>query len=130
MRLMSNCIKHTIKNIEFRIDPELDTTYISSWSNNTQFPMLNINTKLITSITTDFYPEPKQEDKMQECLFTNSLYPILKGIDRSKFKEVINAGFAMLPLYLKHEDQEIADIAWVLSKYFSGRNKSIKEDIL
>lgn len=43
--------------------------------------------------------------------------------DTEKFRYVINLGYKYLPILLKHDDPEIAKLAWILSEYFSMRNE-------
>jgi hypothetical protein len=47
-----------------------------------------------------------------------------------KFRKVINSGYVRLPILLKDPDPEVAQIAWILSKYFSQRNDIMPEGVI
>jgi len=53
-----------------------------------------------------------------------------RGMSRDKFRYVMNQGYMRIPALLKHEDPEIAQLAWILSKFFSKRDDLMPEDIV
>jgi len=52
------------------------------------------------------------------------------GISLDKFRFVMNEGFQRLPMLIRHNDPEVAEIAWLISKYFSKREEIMPEEIV
>lgn len=52
------------------------------------------------------------------------------GFNVENLRYVINQGMVRLPALLKHEDEEIAKLAWIFSKYFAQRNDIMPEQIV
>lgn len=53
-----------------------------------------------------------------------------QGFNLEKFKFIMNQGYTNLPILLKHSDQEISEMAWILSKYFSQREMIMPDKIV
>ena len=54
----------------------------------------------------------------------------LKRISIKKFRFIMNQGFIRLPSLIKHADPEIANLAWIISKYFAQRKDIMPENII
>jgi hypothetical protein len=107
--------------------------------------MLHYGGSFLDSYGKEQYIEPRIRVNIQISIiinkpgdfdFVNNLasegleYVANMGFDIQKFKFIINEGMQRLPILLKHNDPDIAKMAWVLSKYFSQRNDIMPEKVI
>lgn len=89
----------------------------SRW--DTREPRLKVSAEIVFEVNDN-----------EDCLFIERLtkeksinFVSKMDFDTEKFRYVMNNGYKYLPILLKHDDPEIAKLAWILSEYFSMRNE-------
>ena len=91
----------------------------------------NIRTR--TSALVTFKMELDNEDDMRllEDMKQDGLEAVAdRGLSREAFQYVMNQGYLRLPALLRHPDPDIAEIAWIISLYFSKRKEIMPKDIV
>lgn len=72
-----------------------------------------------------------EDAKILQLLQAHGLGALVdKGLSLDKFKFVMNQGYTRLPALLKHPDPEIAELAFILSKYFACRSEIMPDEII
>ena len=132
-----NLPKNWVENIDFE-------QYMEPWDyrNSVQPPLFGssdapykydslINQRVRAKITIVVEMNTEEEKMFVNGLRNEGLKFVSdNGFQLEKFRSVINQGYQRLPMLMKHQDQDIQNFAWILSKYYSKRDEIMPKDVM
>jgi hypothetical protein len=129
-KLRNNIPRHYVTNLQMESYPEFSRypysmldNYGKNYHSNIQRRVVKMEIQFQIESDEDFIVIQEIKDKGIE-------YIANMGFDLEKFKFVMNQGYTNLPILLKHPDEDIRELAWILSKYFSQREKIMPDKIM
>jgi len=120
-----------VTNVDFETSERFYDSYVATVYGGKKTKFIDPNHRVTAKVTLSIEITSDEDWKFVWMLKDKGIHVLLDaGFDVEKLKYVINQGMVRLPILLKHEDPDIAQIAFILSKYFAQRNDIMPEKVV
>jgi len=131
MEKLKSIPRNYVTNIEYERVMEPYSRYYSASEYGHASSYIDMPIKMVAKMEIKMELESDEDRKLMHDIQHRGLEAVAdRGMSRDKFRYVMNQGYMRIPALLKHEDEEIAQLAWILSKFFSKRDEIMPEDIV